>query len=399
MKRSLLCATIGITCIFLAGCGGETPQTEERDTSLIQATEQTETAEQKVEKSVGEQIWEERQIDTNSRYSGSFRKEVGEEKKVVYLGMPRELTAIKGENINWTSSDPSVAIVQNGKVIGWKEGLVTIQGRKQTDEIVYEEEFAVTTFNDGKKVESCFEIEQEEFNSGIHSFYYTVDPELLRLKINTIQDMYGYFLHSGCYYDVDGPILVSGPSLWVWSMPGENMLNIKYGSPSDFANAASYLLQYDFEDWGYIFGLGSNMLIYSWFYEDGYYYVVDFYGMIMDIEHGYYSNYYEPFKTDKKEEIAEYLLERRSKNNVLAFVMLSAQGHDFMPAIYCSCLQDSSKIFREHVEYGFEEAVYNEMTILFENSDFDYSILCIPYEEIPEGVPKYDNPGYYYSYE
>lgn len=404
MKNFLLYLAIGITCIFLVGCGGENPPTEEQETSLFQTSEQEtveqkETIEQQGETSVGVQYKEEWQIDTHSRYSGSFRKAVGEEKKVIYLGMPRKLTVSDGENIKWISSDPSVATVRDGEVTGWKEGLVTIQGQRETDEIVYEEEFVVTTFNDGKKAENCYEIERAEYLSGVHSFYNTVAPEVLRLKINTIQDMYEYFLHSGCYYSPDGPILTSGGSLWLWSLPGDDMLNLKYGSPSDFANAASYLLQYDFEDWGYIYGLGSNIKIYNWFYEDGYYYIVDFYGLIKDIEHGYYLNHYDPFKTDKKEEIAEYLLSRTNTNGLLAFVMMSARGHDFMPAFYSSCLQDSSKVYKEHVEYGFEETVYNEMTILYENQEFDFSIRCVPSDEIPEGVPRYDNAGYRYPYE
>lgn len=337
-------------------------------------------------------------IQTRSAYQSSFRRMVGEEKPVIYLGMPRVLPEMSDTSVSWSVSDDTVATVQGGIVTGRKEGLVTICGRASDGREIYSEEFAVTTFNDGKKAEICYELSPEEFSDGNISFQDTVSPELLQTKINTIQDLYTYFQNSGCRYAYDSPILVSGDTLWTWSVPGDNVLNNKIGSPSDFANAASYLLQNDFEDWGYLLAYGYNMQVYNWFYEDGFYYVVNLYDLFYDLGDGNCNNKYEPFKTDNPEEITEYLHKRTNREDTLAFFMLPALGHAVMPAIFTSCLRDSSMIYKGHVELGFEETVFDHMKLLFKNDSFDFTVCSVDTDDMPLGVPRYAGEEYWYEY-
>lgn len=386
---------IFICCLCVTGCGKSDAKAEGGTVDTA-----------KVQEDTREMLWEQtetadvRSIHTHSAYGTSFRKQVGEEKPVIYLGMPRVLDEAPEDGVQWFTSDERIATVHNGVVSGWQEGVVTIQKQDADGNVLDSREFAVTTFNDGKKVEACYEISPEEFEGVEISYRDTVSPELLRTKINTIQDSIAYFQKSDFTYQSYSPILVSGDTLWNWSLPGDSVILNKFGGPADLANAVTYLLQNDYEDWGYLIAYGYNAKIFTWFYEDGYYYVMDYSALLEDLIDGCRYKTYEPMKTDRLEDITEYLHGRVDRNNTLVYIMIPAAGHAEMPAFYSSCLRNSSLIYSEHIELAFEDDVYDNMTILYENENFDFTIRPVLSEDMPLGVPQYGAENEYrYAYE
>lgn len=355
-------------CFLLCGCGGKDVKTNE----------------------IGKP-------DTHSQYKTSFREKVGMDKNVVYLGMPRVLTSDKKGT--WQSSDETIAYVSNNELIGLREGVVTISRVSENGTEYDKCEYAVTTFNDGKKVDGCFEIGPEGFWDETVDYQSTVNPEFLKTKINTIQDAIYYFQKSGFYYSDSAPILVSGRTHWVWSQGGEAVLSAKCGGLTDIVNAAAYLLENDFEDAGYIIVYGNGFYVLNWFYEDGNYYLMDFPKLLVDIYHGDNTLIYKPEKFANLDEMKNYFNNRVDAADTMAVIMVPSLGHSEHPALYMDSLSDSSRMFSEHVEMGLEDDVYDEAVFLYENKQFDYSVLSIETEDMPVEAPRYGNELFFYSYE
>lgn len=170
-----------------------------------------------------------RKIDTRSEYDTSFRKKVGEDMDVLYLGMPMQLSD-EGEEWSWSTTDPTVATVENGVVTGWREGIVYIlQHEKGGDAPVNTWEFAVTTFNDGKQADVCYEVGTSGlWNEGIE-YYHTVAPELLKVRINTIQDAIIFFQQCN-FYKEEGYLEIGTDSGWKWGAPAKAYLLNRRGT-------------------------------------------------------------------------------------------------------------------------------------------------------------------------
>ena len=323
----------------------------------------------------------------SEKSTDSLRESQGYEKEVLYIGKPCEFEI--NDNETWISSDENIAIVDNNIVTGISEGIVTVKRIGENKKVLEKREYLVTTFNDGKQADICYEIGKEGFYNAEVDYQSTVDPEYLQLHINTIQDVITYYQESNFYYYSDDPIITSGDSNWAWVMPGESVLLAKRGGVAEIANAVAYLLQDDFEDWGFVFEFGSNNYLYNWFYEDGTYYYMDFSEMLCRIKDGIRHNEYKPTKV-KTIASSKLVAEKRiNKQDIAAVVMVSAKGHTAQPAIYYSYLTDSTAVYREHCEVKFEECVYNAMTILYQNEHFDFEISSVPTEEMPLSVPTY----------
>lgn len=391
MKRLLYILTAGLV---LTGCGGKEVQNLKEEGLTMQTSELLPTGESRM--AADYVPWNEadtggtERIDTTSAYSSSFRKQVGEEKEVVYLGMPRKLSFDETAECQWDTSDETVATVENGIVTGWREGIVTVrQIMEDTKQVLDSWEFVITTFNDGKQAGACYESGQTGFQDSDIEYTCSVNPAFLKTKINTIQDAICYFQASG-FRCQDAPVLVTGKSNWIWTLPGEAVLWYGGGGSSEIANAASYLLQYDFEDWGFILKYGEGSGVCNWFYEDGTYYVMDFGEVLVDASEGTRDRVYQPFQTNSVEGLKQYILDTINTDKTFAVVMVSALGHADQPAAYWSFLHDAGNLYESRAEVGYEETVYNTIEVLYESKENPFSFRSFRPDEIPDAVPCYD---------
>lgn len=335
-------------------------------------------------------------INTGSDYETSYRKEVGEDKPVVYIGKPLKIEMSEG---HLKSLDEMIAYVDEDMIFGLREGIARIERVGDDGKILDNFEFVVTTFNDGKNADICYEKTIEDFLNSTIDYQSTVSPEYLASDINTLQDVYSYFQASGFYYNEYAPILMSGRTQWLWSLPGEAVLLSKSGGMTDIVNAAAYLLHYDFEDYGFIYTLGDGLYINNWFYEDGCFYITDYSGLLADLYHGRDREKYEPLKFTDIKAISEYYEKEANHDNTMAVIMVPSMGKTDHPPVYLSYVSDSSEIFREHVEIGFEDVIYKQMDILFSNNAFDYEVISVPTDKCPVEIPKYGSYVDLYTYE
>lgn len=337
-----------------------------------------------------------RSINTHSKYSGSFRKEKGEDKDVIYLGKPRELEATtETENEDtWESSDEEVATVSNGMVTGWQEGEVTIT-RNKGKETEKEWDFLVTTFNDGKQVEYSYELGREEITKLIENGEAVLTPEYWQMKLNTFQDVISYLQVRQFQYSEDLPWLATETGSWVWNIPGSVILLENKGYSTVLSDALMYLLGDDFEDSGYIMCRGKNSRIFAYFYEDGNYYILDTRAIMNDFEAGWYDQSYLPVKMGSIEELKDYIFKLIDVKETLALIMTSGIKLDCAPPLCENFQHDSSKVLTEHSVIGLESAIYDKCRILYSNPELDFEIKSIPSEEIPEGIPKVGGSDYY----
>ena len=418
MKKHSFVLTVGITCTLLAfaACGGREKNLENASRQSVDAEENSSSENMEDGRNKLLEIETDddqfgtignstryslnaQKVKTISRYQTSFRKTVGEDMDVIYLGMPRKLNVSGVDGSEWMTSDEHVATVQDGIVTGWSEGRVTITQKKE-NQILQEWQFAVTTFNDGRQAEVSFELGREEIRRlltdecGIH------EPAFWQSHINTLQDVITYAQERGFALDYDLPLLCTVDSEWLWSVPGDMVLIENRGSASDLSNVACYLLQNDFEDQGYILVFGNDSKVLSWFYEDGNYYLFYFRQLLRDIRDGKTEESYEPFKTDSFDEFKNEILSQVNLEETLTILMTSNQGHDFQPPVYMSYLHDSSEIYYKHVVIGLEDVILSGTKILYSSTDFDYEIKSVPTDEIPKGIPRYgENSGNLYEYE
>lgn len=397
MKKSIV---VLLMLALLTGCGSKNAKTAAPDTSsnviTDEDTENNQAVADKPETSQPVDIGnrdsvtypQTLQIDTRSAYKTSYRQMVGEELDVLYLGMPMVLKdTVDGSY--YVSSDPTVAAVVDGKLHGLKEGTIQLQKLDSAGNVLSENTLVVTTFNDGKHPESTYEIGLDEiFNSRDVEYKFGIVPGFLKTKINTIQDVIAYIQGSYMEYE-DIVSCITDNSCWMWAPSGETTITHMRGCYGEMINLASYLLQNDFEEWGYIMALGYSTYTWNIFYEDGYYYVMDFYLVLRDasVNEAYFE--YEPFKAASLDEVKQYIMNQVDLDTTLTIVYVRALGRDQMPAVKLSFLHNSLEIMDGYAEIGMEKLVYDNIEILYSNQALNYNIVPIPTEEIPEYVPRY----------
>ncbi len=327
-------------------------------------------------------------IDTHSEFLTSFRKEAGEDMDVVYLGKPRYIDHSTRPGDEWVSSDSAVASVQDGVVTGHKEGVVTISLTRNGNE-AGKWDFAVTTFNDGRRAELSNELSKEEIallrggEGGIPS------PEYLREQINTIQDAISYLQASMFERSGSLPILATMNSNWLWYFPPDAVLTENKGLPPECGIALHYLLRNDFERSGFLISYGEYEWACPWFYEDGYFYALEPVVILDDIKMGKLNETYVPFKTDSKEDLLNWYLNNDSiKFDVFAVLLVDASDYDFQPPVYRSFIHDSTDSVRVHSVIGLEDRILDKTEVLYTNPGFDFEIKSIPSAEVPDSLPK-----------
>ena len=386
---------ICLTGLTLTACAenAQPVQSERTSEGGQQATQSVTVLEDDQLKERSEKIvYHQRNVVTASQFQTSYRETAGKGREVVFLGKPRDLNAEDAEKSVWTSSDDSVATVEDGVVTGWKEGLVTIT-QKRGEAVVGEWQFAVTTFNDGRQAELTYEWEPNELEAILQGAGGILDPAFWQQKINTIQDVITYLQVSGFAYSPDMPVLATAYSEWLSFVPPEMVMLNGFGFSDDMSNLAAYLLKDDFEDWGYVYVLGYGVKTKTWFYEDGTYYYVDFAQLARDFKTDKRKESYVPARAKDLDELTEIIKESIKVEDAAKILLISARGNDFMPPVYMSFIHDSTAIYDTHAVIGLEKAVMDGTRELFSNPDFDCEVMAVPEEEMPEGLMTYGKNG------
>ncbi len=332
--------------------------------------------------------------DTSSRYSSSFRRICGEDIDVVYFGKPRKLKDSTNEHSVWVSSDDATATVTDGVVTGWKEGKVTVT-EMLDGETVQELELLVTTFNDGRNVASSYELGNDSMVKLFKSEMGVPAPEYLQFKINTLKDAVSLLQYRDFYLSGSLPMLANDQSEWMWTNPPESVLLERRGGYDELSSAVNYLLRDDFEKSGFLMAFGTTEPVSPWFYEDGYYYVIDIPMLIERIENDVSVDDYVPFKTDSVTGLSDYFLSNLLPEETLAVIMTDNTEYDFLPPIYRSYVHNSRVMFETHVVIGMEDEVMNRAEVLFVNNAYDVEIKSFPSSEVPDSLNKAGQKKYY----
>ena len=205
---------------------------------------------------------------------------------------------------------------------------------------------------------------------------------------------------NGIRCDYDAPIMYN--KNWTWGLPGDTVIINGGGVSCDLANAAAYVLQYDYEDWGFIMVYGQYSHILNYFYEDGIYHLVDFLEAAMEVNEGIAGEASDKIYDFRSiDEIADFVKAKYSSYGTMAIYMVSAMGHNFGPASYMSFMSDSSKIYDHHNVIGVEQCVYDNLITLYVCDHIDFKMIGIPTDEMATWTaPTYDertvNEMYFY---
>lgn len=310
--------------------------------------------------------------------------------KVLYLGNPYYLPMLNEEAVYFSSSDETIAAIEGNELVGKKQGIVTVTAynakKKELEKIV----FAVTTYNDGKDVVKARSFEYDE----LWKWYNTKTPEYWKTQVNTIQDMCYYLQARNFVYDFAKEPEFVNAGRWQWTQDPEIIFAMSGGVCVQVAQMGNYMLAGNYEDWGNILISGNQGHIFNWFYEDGYYYVMDFTEVISDNAwnndgSGRFRDYTKSIKKFKTiKEIKKWVTTEKvdTKQNFL-ICMYSCQGHDYMPASYDEGCADTRAVLNgtneETAYYGYHEIVYDEMTVLYQNKDLNIALRSFTIEEMP----------------
>ncbi len=325
--------------------------------------------------------------------------------KVLYLGVPCYLPMINEKAVYFSSSDDSIAAIEGNELIGKKQGLVTITAYNAKKKVIGKTVFAVTTYNDGKDVINA---KSMDYSDQLFFWDHAKNPEYWKTSVNTILDACFYFQAKQFTYSFNEPDFC-GLQEWQWTADPETIFAYNTGVCVQIAQMGDYLLADNFEDWGNILVFGNQGHIFNWYYEDGYYYVVDFtevasrnafdYGGYVDT---YYdcTNMIHKFKSISK--IKKWIASEKVdiEQNYLV-VMYSNQGHDYMPAWKDGgCFGIGTKNLNEGKNtetavFGFQDIVYDELTVLYEREGLNMEMKGFSIEEMPvrlegRGIYGYD---------
>lgn len=317
--------------------------------------------------------------------------------RVIYLSNPAYLLSeikYSGKVTHFECSDTDIAEVIDGVFYPKKQGLVTLTGYNNED-VVYSEVVAVTTYNDGKK-----ETATSFSNKAYGAFYDVKNPKLWKEQIHTILDMANYLQYRHWCYEFiepDFPMIDMQEERWQWMPSGEVIAAYNTGVCVEVAQAACYMLEDDYEDWGVIWIFGKQGHIFNWFYEDGYYYAFDYTEVTSfnnDHRDDNISNFASSIhKFQSIEEIESYIKVSKVKTSENPLVvMLSCQGHDSIPCwldpatggfeLYKNATEDKPLVFK------WEKAVveHESFKVLWKDDKYHIVIEGVDAKDVPPEI-------------
>lgn len=343
---------------------------------------------------------------------------VGKEKKsflkgkeydeVLYLRMPYYLPDLNEKAVYFSVSDEEIATIDGNKLVAKKQGTVTVTAYNSKKKSLGNTVFAVTTYNDGKDVINARSLTDED----LWRWGNTRDVEYWKTNVNTIQDMCYYLQAMNFVYNFEKEPDFLGVNRWQWTADPEVIFAMSGGVCIQVAQMGNYMLADNFEDWGNIIVSGNYGHIFNWYYEDGYYYVMDFTEVISDNawnSDGSYRDYTNSIKKFKSiSKIKKWITSEKvdTKENFLV-CMYSNLGHDYMPCWLDTGCQDTRAVNEkrniEPAQYGFQDIVFEEMTVLYQRKGVNLELKGYSVEEIPTlvkgGIYGYETVDeYYYDY-
>lgn len=330
-------------------------------------------------------LFEEPVIDTASAYADPFTEMVDIKGRIpVFFSQPRVLEAEGG--VKWTSDNPEIAVVdENGIVQAIKEGTTTIRVMDAEDTQVASFDIYCTTKNDGEN-QAFYTTFKEDWE--LYKYCEDCSPEEIQARISTIRDVIRFLLARQAWYDPATPIMANG--FYTWAEDAEVFLTYDRGVCCDVTNLGAYLLQYDYEELGFIYHFGSGIgHVYNYVYEDGAYYVFDLTDVISNNQ-GCYDTDYRIYQLEKLEDFVPIILEKKTDpERLLGVVAVNAMNHTEQPANYLSYIHDDSVMFTEPVQVGFEEGVPFEVLYVNPKAEGMVEFISIPHDEIPYQVPSW----------
>ena len=175
---------------------------------------------------------------------------------------------------------------------------------------------------------------------------------------------------------------------YTWAMTGQEFLTKESGVCCDVANLAAYLLQYDYEELGWIYHHGSGIgHVYNYVYEDGYYYIFDLTAAISDNQQN--PNRFSITQVENLEDYTVTALCSTDAERVLGIIAVSSLNHTEQPANYMPYMSDDSICFKGKTCAGFEEGVPTQVLYINPEAEGMFEYVTIPHEEIPDKVPSW----------
>ncbi len=328
---------------------------------------------------------------TQSQYSTPYRNEMQEDGLVVFLGHPVSLDNLLKENgislsvpfsAKISSSDSRILSVEGSLLTGWQEGCVTVKCFSEQEQELGVWTVYVTTSNDGVNPLQHREAAAKDFFQLIESHSVTVaNMQYTADRINTLQDFITFLSTAGITLEKEELPFLGRPR-WYIMPSAQTQLERRMTNPVDVTNLALALLQYDFEDIGVVNLCGDGFLYMPYFYEDGTYYMIDFFKLFQ----GNTTDCILQFSD--LESIAAYVMSFAyfEVNNEVIF-MFSTNQQPAVPPLYLSYLNTGFENAIPPLELGLEECYYKTLKILYQKQDSALNVISFPSEDIPEDVP------------
>lgn len=437
MKKNIFALCI-VTLVLLTGCGNSIEATGNQEETISVSEDNTESIEETVEESVVPIEAEEEKQDTLAEVNttnitfveaeqkfGEYQ-EKGFEYPAIHQGMAYYekdmsneyyyvgkqdssfLESLNGEyddtlwlsvkkhlegGFGYSVSDESVASIEGSSLIPHKQGTVVLSKYDANGDTVESKTIAVTTYNDGRKSEGTRTAMSLNNNWSMHQYNY--DANVWKEDVHTIYDFIFLLQGREMYYSFTEPYWTWCDD-WSWCEEGDTIFYMNTGVCIEVAELATWMLQNDYEDMGWILVQGNEGHIYNWFYEDGLYYVVDFTAVIssspLRADEGYVitkpSIYHDDIKIfSNVEDIAEFAKVKSNIHSNYLITMFSSQGHDYIPATLNRAMHDSNAAYHgEEVIVGYEDIVYDDLAVLWSDPNCNITIQRIDWADIPIAV-------------